>query len=127
MNLRTLLQFALLSTLVACGSDAGAASALSGHWSQETGTEKKGMTLEFDAQSDKLIVHTAPDADGGHDHLDGTYTLDAKTGNVTVRCKLVGEGKGDVWQGKLDGDRLSLSAGETSLEFRKGEDPHAPK
>ena len=76
---------ALLASLAACGSDAGAstdAGPIAGHWAQETGSDNKGMTLEFDADSDKLMVHTAPAEDGTHDHLDGTYSIDAKTGAV---------------------------------------------
>ena len=127
MKIRTLIPFALRASLYACGSDAGAASAVAGHWSQETGTDQEGMTLEFDAGSDKLLVHTAPDADGAHEHLDGTYGFDAATSAVTVRCELMGEGKGDVWQGKLDGAHMTLSANGTEVKFHKGKDPHANK
>lgn len=121
MNMRTLIPLALLATLAACGSGT---TAIAGHWSEETGSSKAGMMLEFDAKSDKLLVHTAPDAKGNHDHLNGTYTLDARGSTVTVRCELVGKGKGDVWQGKLDGGHLSLTAGATMLKFRQGEDSH---
>ncbi len=115
----------LLASFAACGSDAGAsanAGTIAGHWSQETGSDKKGMTLEFDSESEKLLVHTAPAEDGSHDHLDGTYTIDAKTGEVTVKCKL--DASSDSWKGKLDGEHLTLSAGDQTLRFHKGNDPH---
>ena len=121
---------ALLASLAACGSDAGAstdAGPIAGHWAQETGSDNKGMTLEFDADSDKLMVHTAPAEDGTHDHLDGTYSIDAKTGAVTVTCELAGHDGGDSWQGKLQGDELKLTAGATSLTFQRGGNPHGSK
>lgn len=121
MKLHNLLTLALL-TLSACGSDT---AAVAGHWSQETGSEKHGMTLEFDAKSDKLMVHTAPDENGGHDHVNGTYTFDAKASSLTVKCELVGKGKGDTWQGKVDGEHMTLTGGAVTLKFHKGEDPHA--
>jgi hypothetical protein len=121
MNMRTLIPLALLATLAACGAGT---TAISGHWSQETGSTKEGMTLEFDPKSDSLMVHTAPDENGSHDHLHGTYTFDAQGSTVTVRCELVGKGKGDVWQGKLDGEHLALTAGATMLKFHRGGNPH---
>src|SRR5262245_57825946 len=60
------------------------AAVLTGNWSQDTGADAKGMTLEFDGKSDKVMVHTAPRADGSHDHVDGTYTFDAAKKAVTV-------------------------------------------
>ena len=116
----------LFSCFAACGADAEAsadAGSIVGHWSQETGSDKKGMTLEFDAASDELTVHTAPAEDGTHRHLHGTYAVDAATGAVTVKCAINGEGNGDSWQGKLDGEHLSLTAGDQTLRFHKrGED-----
>jgi hypothetical protein len=122
--IRVLLSLALLVVLAACNSDATSAGVIAGHWSQETQSDKKGMTLEFDAESDKLLVHTAPDDQGAHEHLDGTYSFDAASGAVAVRCDLNGTGKGDSWTGKLQGDQLTLTAGAITLRFRKGADPH---
>lgn len=120
MKLYSVLTLALLA-LSACSSDT---SAVSGHWSQETGTDQQGMTLEFDAKSDKLMVHTAPDASGSHDHLHGTYAFDAKANSLSVKCELNGKGKGDTWQGKVDGDHMTLTGGAVTLKFHKGESPH---
>ena len=115
---------AFLFAFASCGS-AAAGGSVAGTWSEETGSDKPGMTLELDADSDKVLVHTAPD-EHGHDHLSGTYSCDA-AGAVTIRCKLAGETKGDVWQGKVDGDHLVLTAGATTLRFHQGGDPHEHK
>lgn len=128
MKIRTLISFALLSTLTACGGDADAAAGpIAGNWTQETGTDAKGITVEFDGKSDQMQVHTAPDADGNHEHVKGTYTFDAATKAVTVKCPLLGPGKGDTWQGKIDGEHLTVTSGETKLTFHKGGDAHAHK
>lgn len=124
---RVLVSLPLLLTLAACDSKAESAGVTAGHWLQETPSDQQGMTLEFDAESDKMVVHTAPDEDGGHEHLRGTYSLDAASGAITVRCELGGRGKGDAWSGKLEGDSLTLSAGSSTLRFRKGDDPHRGK
>ena len=128
MKIHYLIPFALLSILAACSSEASETSGpLAGHWAQHTDTGAKGMTLEFDSASDKLMVHTAPREDGTHDHLSGTYSVDAASKMVTVNCELLGDGKGDVWKGKIDGEHLTVTAGETKLTFHKGEDPHGKK
>jgi len=128
MKIQSLLSFTLLTVLAACGSDAShAAGPIGGHWAQHTGTEAEGMTLEFDAGSDKLLVHTAPEADGSHDHLKGTYRFDAASMVVTVNCELLGKGKGEVWQGKVDGEHLIVASGDAKLTFHKGKDPHEHK
>lgn len=124
MRLRLLFAMSLYSMLFGCGNDASTATSIAGHWAQETGSDQQGMTLQFDATSDKLMVHTAPEADGSHDHLHGSYTFDAATTTATVRCELGGTGKGNVWTGKLANERLSLTSGSTTLKFRKGTDPH---
>jgi hypothetical protein len=129
--IRVLASLALLLTLAACDSEAKSPGVspgvIAGHWSQETSSDQKGMTLEFDDESDKMIAHTAPDADGAHDHLHGTYSFDKAAGAVTVRCELSGKGKGDSWSGKLEGDALTLTAGASTLRFRRGTDPHQGK
>lgn len=136
MKFHSLLALTLLSILAACGSDAAtnstapkssATGSLAGHWNQDVSADAHGMTIEFDSESDKLIVHTAPDADGGHEHLSGTYTLDAESKAVTVRCALLGTGKGDVWKGTVDGEHLTVTSGETKLTFHKGDSPHEHK
>lgn len=117
----------ILAGFAACSADAKESrpqASIAGHWSQETGSDQKGMTLEFDSESDKMLVHTAPDETGAHDHLSGTYAIDAKSGEVTVQCALNGPGKGDSWTGKLDSESLTLSAGNLTLRFHKGENPH---
>jgi len=119
--------FALVACFTACssqGEDASPAGAIAGHWSQDTGSDQKGMTLEFDSESDKMLVHTAPDETGAHAHLKGTYTIDTKSGEVSVECALNGRGNGDSWKGKLAGEHLTLTAGDSTLSFHKGEDPH---
>lgn len=125
--IRNLVSLALFVTLAACDSGATSAGAIAGHWLQETQSDQKGITLEFDDKSEKLLVHTAPEEQGGHDHLSGTYSFDAASGAVTVRAELGGHGKGDSWSGKLEGDNLTLSAGASTLRFRRGGDPHRGK
>lgn len=106
--------------VAACSSD----HPLAGNWSQDTGADAKGMSLEFDAKGSEVMVHTAPAADGSHDHLHGSYTFDAATKAVTVKCKLLGDGKADSWAGTLAGDTLELAAGDQKLKFKKGGKAH---
>lgn len=103
------------------------ASDISGSWKQVTASGDKGMTVDFDGESGKILVHTAPDKDGGHDHLDGSFTLDTAAGSITVNCALLGKDKGSIWKGKLDGGRLTLTAGGSTLNFDRGGDPHGHK
>ncbi|MFK7742316.1 MAG: hypothetical protein AB8H80_18525 [Planctomycetota bacterium] len=120
----------LLAGLASCGADANAnanAGPIAGHWAQETGTEKKGMTVQFDSESNKVMVHTAPAEDGSHGHVNGTYTFDAESNEVNVQCALNGKDKSDAWKGKLDGEHLSLTGGDETLKFHKGSDPHEHK
>ena len=84
MRLR-LLPFVPFLIIAAC--TAKASHPLAGNWQQETGTDAKGMTLEIDPTGTAVNVHTAPGADGGHDHIDGTCTYDAASKAVTVKCK----------------------------------------
>lgn len=123
----------LLLTLLGCGSKSGPGrrgehvDSVAGHWAQDAGNGAKGMTLELDAASDNLMVHTAPEADGSHDHLHGTYAFDHASQTVTVKCELLGKGKGLEWRGMVDSERLVLTSGGTSLTFSKGADPHGGK
>lgn len=93
-------------------------SAIAGGWSQQTADGTPGMHVEFDAGSNKFLAHTAPRADGGHDHISGTYTFEA--GSVTVQAALAGKTGPGSWTGKQDGDALTLSAGEQTLKFARG-------
>ena len=121
MRLR-LLPFVPFLIIAAC--TAKASHPLAGNWQQETGTDAKGMTLEIDPTGTAVNVHTAPGADGGHDHIDGTCTYDAASKAVTVKCKLMGEGKSDTWSGKLDGEHLALTSPDGKLTFHHGGEAH---
>lgn len=74
--MRTLLGMAiLLLTLPGCRGDTVlAAPQLHGTWTQG---EKHGYVLEFDAKSDKFLVH-GPGTGGhdSHDHFAGRYRVD---------------------------------------------------
>ena len=118
MRCRSLLFLPVLLAVAACSHP------LAGNWSQHTGTDAKGMTLEFDKTGTNVFVHTAPRADGGHDHLKGTSTFDDATQAVTVKCKLMGEGKSDTWSGKLDGKHLELASPDGKLTFNQGGEAH---
>lgn len=106
----------LALVLAACGWQP--ASPIAGGWSQQTADGTPGMHVEFDGGSNKFLAHTAPRADGGHDHISGTYTFAA--GAVTVQAALAGKAGPGTWTGKLEGDALTLSAGEQSLKFGRG-------
>ena len=96
---------------------------LAGNWAQYTGSDAKGMSLTFDTKGTALTVHLAPRADGTHDHLhDTTYTFDVATKTVTVKAKLMGEGRADTWTGKVDGNQIELSSADGNLRFRHGGD-----
>lgn len=98
---------------------------LAGSWSQELPGGAHGMSIEFDAKGDKVMVHTAPRPDGGHDHVSGTYVWDAATKTLTVKAKLMGDGKADTWSGKLVGDDIELSSADGKLTFHHGGEMHA--
>ncbi len=97
---------------------------LEGGFSQQVSGDGKGAHAEFDVSSNKFMLHTAPDAEGHHDHVDGSYTFDAATGAVTVNAALMGDKKPAVWTGKLSGDDLELSAGTDKLVFKRGGAAH---
>jgi hypothetical protein len=106
--------------LAACGSN----HPLAGNWAQQLDGGKKGLNLEFQTGGDKVMVHTAPRDDGSHDHLHGTYTFDAATMAITVKCKLLGDGKADTWAGTLAGKALELSSADGKLAFAQGGSAH---
>jgi len=106
--------------LAACGND----HPLAGNWAQQVEGGKKGLQLGFQTAGDKVMVHTPPREDGSHDHLHGTYTFDANSKAVTVKCKLLGDGKADAWTGTLAGKALDLSGGGVTLKFAQGGSAH---
>ena len=112
-----LLPFLLLA---ACGDD----HPLAGNWSQKTADGSVGMSLEFDTGSDRLMVHTAPRADGGHDHVNGTYTWDATAKTLSVKAPLLGEGKADAWSGSMNDSTIELTSPDGKLAFQRGGKPH---
>jgi polyisoprenoid-binding protein YceI len=97
---------------------------LAGAWNQELPNDAHGMHIAFDPKSDRLEVGLAPRADGTHDHLEGTYTFDAATKTVTVKARLMGDGKADTWTGKLAGVEIELSSADGKLTFHHGEHAH---
>ena len=109
-----------LLILAACSSDG---SPMAGNWVEDTGSDAIGMTLSFDGHSDEFWAHLAPREDGSHDHAHGTYSYDEETKTVTVKAKLMGDGKADTWTGKVDGQTLELGAADTKLKFRQGGSP----
>ena len=111
----TLVRLLLLLPLAACGGHP-----LDGAWHQET-ADGKGITLEFDAKSDRMEVHGVPRADGSHDHMKGTYTLEGT--KLTVEWK---DGANSVrLVGTLDGGHLKLTGpGFENAEFHHGADAH---
>lgn len=117
------LVFASLLTLAACGN--GDEGPMAGNWVQVTGTDAAGMTITFDGASNKISVHMAPRADGGHDHGEGklTYEYVAESKALTVHAELLGHGKADTWTGTVAGDTFELAAQETKLKFKKGSAP----
>jgi len=68
-------------------------------------------------------VHTAPRTDGGHDHVNGTYTWDAATKALMVKARLAGDGKADTWTGTVDGETMQLGSADGKLSFRRGGKP----
>jgi hypothetical protein len=113
------LLFPALLVLAACSDHP-----LAGSWNQHTGADAEGMSLEFQTDGDEIMVHTAPDASGHHEHVHGTYTFDAASGALTVNAALIGDDKAKSWTGKLNGDKLELGAADTKLTFEKGSAAH---
>ncbi len=97
---------------------------LAGSWNQELPGGAHGMHITFDTKGDKVDVGTTPRADGTHDHLNGTYTFDAATKSVTIKAKLMGDGKADTWMGKLVDKDLELTSADGKLTFGHGDHAH---
>lgn len=111
----------------ACGHDhdhgsRGAASdhPLGGDWTQDTGSDAKGIGLTFDTKGTECEMHTAPAADGTHSHVHGSYTFDAATKALTVKVKLLGDGKADTWTGTVATGRIELTGGADKVAFKLG-------
>lgn len=121
---KLLLAFVPALLFAACGHDHahGAASdhPLGGMWVQDTGSDAKGFGLEFDTKGSACELHTAPRADGSHDHVHGTYTFDAASKAVTVKCKLLGDAKADTWAGTLGTGVLELTGGADKVTLKPG-------
>jgi hypothetical protein len=114
MKFRILLALPLFLLVASCSKHA-----LHGGWREDGSKEPR--TLEFDAKSNELMVHTHTRADGGHDHLHGSYTW--KDGAIHVEWT-AGSAKVS-FDGSVQGDRMELKgkAGE-SVVFVRGASAH---
>ena len=92
---------------------------LAGHWNEQTGTEKKGCTINF--EEGNCYLHTAPREDGTHDHDHGPFTFDEKTGAIAITF----EGEAGKWNGKLADHTLTVSAADgKQMTFKVGKAAH---
>ena len=66
------------------------------------------------------MVHTPPRADGGHDHLHGSYKLDGAA--ISVEWKEGATSKS--FAGKVEGDRMEVSSATEKLVFLRGGSAH---
>ena len=111
--------FVPLVLLAACSSD----HPLAGHWKADAPVDGLRVGVDFHAENGQVMAHV--DGPDGHSHPPkGTYTFDAATNAVMVKCMLLGEGKPDTWTGTLAGDTLQLAAGATRLTLKKGGSAH---
>ena len=93
---------------------------IAGTWTQETGTDATGANFMIDPTATKVHAHPA-----GGGHFDGTCTYDDAAKTVTLKCKLMGDGKSDAWTGKVDGEHLELTSPDGKMKFHHGgADPH---
>lgn len=106
--------------LAACGDD----HPLAGNWSQKTADGSPGMSLGFDTEGDRVMVHTAPDADGHHDHVSGIYTWDGTAKTLSVKAPLLGDGKAEAWSGSMNDSTIELTSPDGKLMFQRGGKPH---
>jgi hypothetical protein len=120
-----------LFLIAACGGhkDHGNATgnatgdALAGFWAADGKVGELTIGLEFDGKGDKVMAHV--DGPDGHEHPPGTtYTFDAATKKVTVKGKVLGDGKADTWTGTLAGDALALTGGADTIKVKKGGQAH---
>lgn len=108
-----------LLLLAACGSD----HPLSGAWGQKLPDGALGLTLEFETDGARVMVHS--DAGGVHTHIEGvTYTWDATAKTITVKGALMGPAKAATWTGVVNGAQIELSSADGKLEFQRGAKVH---
>ena len=113
---RLALLLPLLLPLASCSGD----HPLAGNWNEQTGTEKKGITINFSTSKGHCYLHGAPREDGTHDHDDGPFTFDDGTGAIAITFKTGGE-----WKGKLADGTLSLSAADgKQMTYKLGAAAH---
>ncbi len=94
---------------------------LAGGWHEHVAGGGEGLELDFDPNSQQLLVHGRPRPDGGHDDLRGTYSLDGEA--LTVEW--TDAGKKVTLRGSLRGDEITLGAtDQPALEFHRGEAGH---
>ncbi|MBL8755260.1 MAG: hypothetical protein JNK15_18315 [Planctomycetes bacterium] len=114
-----------LFLFAACGGDHASTGgdALAGHWSPVGKVGELEVGLEFDGKGDKVVGHV--DGPDGHVHPPGlTYSFDAATKKVTLKGKVLGDGKADTWTGTLGGDTLELVGGTDKFTVKKGGKAH---
>lgn len=116
---RLLLLFALFSFAACSGGHP-----LEGSWNEQLADGKPGMSIQFSMKSDECYVHGRPEADGHHDHVNGTYTFDEAAGKVMVNAKLLGDKGPAEWSGTLVDGKLSLGSADQKLEFALGKAAH---
>ncbi len=97
---------------------------LEGSWNQQLAGGKKGMSVTFSTKSDEFLMHGPPRADGGHDHVSGTYIFDEASGAITVKAKLLGDNGPAEFSGTLADGTLSLGSADGKLEFKVGAAAH---
>ena len=117
----TIASLLTLSLFAACGDDKpanAAAKVLEGHWHEHLAGGGHGREIQFDLKGDEVMVHGAPREDGGHDHFYGKYTIDGDA--MTVSWKE--GGKELSFQGKLAGDKLTLTRDGKSVEFERSDE-----
>jgi hypothetical protein len=112
-----------LLLLAACGHP------LKGYWKAEAvPAPLKKVGIDFDDATDRVLAHIdrfLPNSDTSeHKHEPGHYTFDAATKAVTVKCKLMGDGKAETWTGTLAGETLELTGGADMVKLVKGGAAH---
>ena len=121
--LRRVVVSTLLVLVAACGPGASA-HPLAGNWAEVVPEGQKGMTLTFDDDSEKMVVHGRPQADGTHAHPKASYRYDAASKTLTVTGRILDGAKADSWIGTVAGDAFELAGADTKLTFQRGGKPH---
>jgi hypothetical protein len=104
----------LLPALGACSKHP-----LHGGWQQHV-VSGSGRSFDFDPDSNKLLVHGVPGADGTHPHYDGTYRLDG----TMLAVEWTEGGTKFQWSGELRGDALEFRTDDGKVEFHRGAAEH---